>query len=643
LRLTLAAALSVQTGWIPDMLFGERGQAQALELFGYCMIKPCESDEPDESNDFIDPRFYDAELTFPPSTPDAIAEAVRSASEIWRGRENAAAGSAGLLTRAKGDYRRILAALYDSGHYGGQISIMLNGREAANVPVGLDLPDRSNIAISVVPGSDYLFGRTAIINRAPPNFNRKDEVTSPESIGFAKGQIARAGVVHQAAGLSIEEWRQQGYPTAAVGSTTAIANHPNNQLNVSINLNPGPKAVFGELVVSGTEDMDPEFVRYMAGIPVGAEYDPDAIKKARKRLDRLGLFSTRKIVEAESVSSNGVLPLSLIVKERKRHRYGVGATLSTADGAGVEAYWLHRNLFGKAEQLRLDAKFGGIQATSGPNQVDDYLGATFTKPGVLNPDTNLSATAFIKRDYNDIYEETGYGILANLINYRSDEITLTGGAFFEAGRFEDVFGIRDFKTAGINGDILYDTRRNKLDSKSGIYARMNAKPYYEWRYSNPGIRLEAEARSYLAIDRKKRSILAGRVKVGSLIGGSIAETAPSFLFTAGGGSSVRGFSNKSIGISNGLGQTAGGKSLLETSVEFRQRLAGKFGGVLFVDGGIVGPDSVLDFSQTMSFGAGVGILYHTGVGPIRVEVAVPLNNTAGQSSFVLYAGIGQAF
>ena len=41
--------------------------------------------------------------------------------------------------------------------------------------------------------------------------------------------------------------------------------------------------------------------------------------------------------------------------------------------------------------------------------------------------------------------------------------------------------------------------------------------------------------------------------------------------------------------------------------------------------------------------AGVGLRYYSPIGPIRVDVGVPLNARASDDSFQVYFSIGQAF
>ncbi|MFD0917159.1 autotransporter assembly complex family protein [Pseudahrensia aquimaris] len=616
--------------------------ALALELFGYCLIGKCES-QANDAVEFIDPRFYSLTFDVDPDTPEKVQDAVKSSSQLWLGRDAAVAGEAGIIARSKGDYRRILAALYDSGYYGGTISITVNGREAADLPAFQELPTSSNIAVTVEAGPVYRFSSAAVENRAPENPNPDDKTIDLDETGYIVGEEAKAASIRKAGRLFVEEWRQQGYAKAEIAERVATAVHPDKELNVRMRMAPGRRASYGDITVSGTERMDPDFVAYMIGVEPGAEFDPDDLERARKRLDRLGVFSSRRIEEAAEISASGLLPLSVIVNEQKLRRIGLGATLSSVDGIGIQGYWLHRNLFGKAESLRLEANIGGLGATFQPDEFDYSLGATFTKPGFYNPDTDLISNIFAKRDFNETFDETSAGASLGFKSYYSDKITLSASGFASYGKFDDAFGDRRFLTAGFQSDIVYDGRDSKLDPTEGFYARFDARPFYEWEFGNPAARFEAEARTYYDLSDDGRTVLAGRVLAGSIVGQSISETPPDLLFTAGGGNSVRGYSHKSIGIEQADGDISGGRSVLETSLELRRKFTETLGAVAFLDAGIVGEDAFTDFSNDVKLGVGVGLRYYTGLGPIRLDVAMPLDPGKDDAGFAIYAGIGQAF
>ena len=107
----------------------------------------------------------------------------------------------------------------------------------------------------------------------------------------------------------------------------------------------------------------------MTGIKPGEPYDPDTIERARKRLQDLGVFASVSVVEGDSVGPDGMLPITFVLSERKRHLIGGGVSYSTIDGATLEGYWMHRNLFGHAESLRFDAAVSRI----GAEDLDGFL------------------------------------------------------------------------------------------------------------------------------------------------------------------------------------------------------------------------------------------------------------------------------
>ena len=621
------------------LLLGSASQAYAFSLFGITLFE----DESAAAAKAViaDPRDYAVDVTV--SGNETLIEAIQNASALWDGRNAPASGAAGLLATARTDYRRIQSALYDAGHYGGSISILVDGKEAADLPPDSTLADPISVRIAVSTGSQFRFGTAEIVNPAPAA-NDGDGVAAPGAIGFSSGEPARAGAVRQAALISVEAWQQLGYPKADIAARDIVANHKTNTLDAVLTVSPGPHAVLGTISVEGASEVDADFIIRHTGLVPGAEFDPDDIARARQNLADLDVFSSIKIAEAENVSADGTLPLVITVQERKPRRVGAGASFSTVDGLGLETYFLHRNLFGSGERLKLTAKLAGIGYPVSTAQFDYYFGGTFTKPGVITPDTDLKAELVAQRTVLSRYTETSINTRLGLAHEFSDEIALDAGIEAEHANFNDsLYGSRTFTSAGLYSSVIYDTRNDATDPSSGIYASLGADPFYEFQFGNPGVRLEAEARSYVALGADNRFTLAGRLKAGFLFGPSIAETPPDKLFFAGGGGSVRGYSYRSIGVDGPGGTVTGGRFLAEGSLEARFKATNDIGVVGFLDAGYVTADNFVGFGTGTRIGVGAGLRYYTGFGPLRLDFAVPLNKRAGDPDYALYIGIGQAF
>ena len=618
--------------------------AQAFDLFGIHLWGERKTDDADAV--IADPHRYTVE--FSQGEDKATKKLIQGASSLVEDEDKPASGSAGLLAKARGDYRRILGALYGDGRYGGTISIKVNGREAADIPPDADLPSPSTVLISVSPGPQFLFATARVKNMAPPPIDRKDVVDDPAKQGFAPGDIATSSAILKAERLAVDAWREQGHPKAKIVSRDVLANHNDNRIDATITVDPDRRAAFGPVTVTGTERMDPEFVAFITGLQPGVEYDPDEIERAKKRLSRLEVFRSARIEEADAITGNGLLPITVAVQEQKLRRFGVGGSYSTLDGAGFDFYWLHRNLFGHAERLRFDAKIGGIGAQSfSPQDYNYLLGVTFTKPGVYTPDTDFVTSLIGERQVLDAYTQNSITAQGGFTQIFSDELMGKIMVFASKSRFDDdFFGKRDFLTAGLLGGLTYDSRDSKVDASRGLFIEGLVSPFYEFEYGNFATKFTAEGRTYYSLDADKRFILAGRLKLGSIVGAEIAELPPDQLFFAGGGGSIRGYAYRNVGVNvsrDGEDFVIGGRSLVESSVEARVRMTDTIGVVGFVDAGYVGEQSYPDFSEQLRVGVGAGLRYNTGLGPIRLDFAVPLDATDDDPDFALYVGIGQAF
>jgi translocation and assembly module TamA len=610
----------------------------AFEIFGIKLFE--DQSEADAEAVIADPQPYKVSVAV--NATGNLESVVRNASALVADEAEPASGAAGLLAKARGDYRRIVAALYNEGHYGGVVSIRVGGQEAANLAPDVNLPDPVDVAIVVDPGPLFTFNSVNIVNQAVPSTDPGDFVDPPSSQGFGAGEVAKSSVVLKAEALALEAWRQQGYAKAVIVTRDVVADHATNTVDVTITVNPGAKAAFGDVMVSGTERMDPEFVRRQTGLVVGEEYDPDELALAQKRLDRLEVFRAARLTAADSIGADGLLPYELIVQELPGARFGVGATYSTIDGLGLEAYHLWRNLFGQAERLRLDARVASIAWPIDTAQFDYFFGGTFTKPGIFTPDTDLIAAVSAERTIYPTFTEISVGGKVGLSHLFSDQITAQGGLSFERNRFEDMFGTRDFTTAGLYSGVIYDSRDDKVDATEGWYFAGTLDPFYEFSYGNAGAQATAEARTYFGFGEDDNVVLAGRLKAGVLLGPDLAEIPPDRLFFAGGGGSVRGYGFKSIGVDDGKGGVTGGRYLLEASLEARAKVTESIGVVGFVDGGYVAADTFPGVDD-LRIGAGLGVRYYTGLGPLRADIAIPLNKKPGDPEYAIYVGIGQAF
>jgi translocation and assembly module TamA len=189
--------------------------------------------------------------------------------------------------------------------------------------------------------------------------------------------------------------------------------------------------------------------------------------------------------------------------------------------------------------------------------------------------------------------------------------------------------------------LSYDGSDDLLDPNRGFRLSLRFSPELSLHAGAFGYgRAQVDASFYQPVT--ERVTLAGRTRLGTILGAGRDFIAPSRRFYAGGGGSVRGYGYQVLGPRDPVfNDPIGGRSLAEFAVEARVRF-GNWGIVPFLDAGNVYA-SPLPRITDLRLGAGLGVRYHTRFGPIRVDVGTPLTPRKGDSRVAVYVSLGQAF
>lgn len=537
-----------------------------------------------------------------------------------------------LLAAAQADYARLLAVLYDGGRFAPEVSIRIDGREAADISP-FEAPSAiRTITVTVDPNGRFTFGQAEIGPLA-------EGTQIPET--FRPGERAGTAPVRAAAKAAVDGWRDVGHAKAEIASQQIRADHRNRELDVTLRVAPGPQLRFGEIVVSGNDRVRRTRIREIAGIPEGAVFDPDEIVDAERRLRRTGVFSSAAISEADRANPDGTLDLALQVAEQKPRRFGFGAEVSTQDGGKVSAFWLHRNLFQGAERLRVDGEISGI--SSNGNEIDYKLKLTYGRPATFTPDTEFFLTAELEHLDEPGFVSDQAGVAAGLSHRFSDQLEASFSLGYRYIDTTDAFGTRQFSLVTTSLSATYDTRTDTLNPTNGYFLTATGTPFLGLNGTKSGFRLTSDARAYVGLGVEDRYVLAGRAQIGSVWGPSLMETVPDYLFYSGGGGTVRGQDYQSLGVTTPMGEFTGGQSFAALSAELRANVTKNIGLVGFYDVGMVTEDSGFAGDSDWHAGAGVGLRYNTGIGPIRLDIATPASGSEAGQSVQFYIGIGQAF
>jgi translocation and assembly module TamA len=567
-----------------------------------------------------------------PEARAALEETLRGASLLVSLTEGPELTSRDIVAAARSDYTRLVEALFSQGYYSTVVRISLDGREAAGISP-LSVPGTiGDVDITVDPGPRFVFGQARV---APVP---EDTALPP---GFAPGQTANAALVRQAAQAGVSAWQAIGYPKADVGSQRITARHRDAELDVALSVDPGPRLRFGDTEVSGESRVRPARVRQIAGFPKGALYSPEAVEEAGRRLRRTGTFRSVEIAEGPALP-DGTLDMSVVVVDREPRRIGGGAEISSDNGLTLTGFWLHRNILGGAESLRIE---GEARQLAGVESGADYrLKARFERTAVFGADTLFFTEAELAYYDEPDYELRGGRVAAGFSREVTDALTAETGLSVSFAEVTDRYlpgePTRELLLVSAPNALTYDIRDDELDATEGLYLRVEAEPFVETRAPETGLRLGADLRTYTPLGGSERFVLANRLQLGMLTGPDAADAPPDFLYYSGGGGTVRGQPYNSLDVDYDNGRL-GGRSFLGAALEMRFGVTDALGGVVFYDAGLLSGESTFE-DPVGHAGAGVGVRYRTPIGPIRFDVAAPVVGDTGDG-VQIYIGIGQAF
>ena len=593
-----------------------------------------------------DPQPY--AVTIAPTGDGAIDSALRASSTLIALQKTAPVGPFALVTRAQNDVGRLETALHSFGYYAAQVRLTVDGRRLDDP----DLPDE----LAAKP-ADSTADIDVTVERGPLFHLRRVSVTGSVTeaerakLGIAPGDPAIASRVLAAQGNLLSALQDDGHALAKVSAPDAVETPADHVLDVTFHADPGPRVEIGAITVNGLAVTNDDFIRRRLLVRSGEEYDPAAIERARENLVDTGVFSAVSASIPDHLAPNGTIPLTFTVVERLRHAVSFNLAYATDTGPTAGATFTYRNVFGNAETLTLNAAI--TQAESGAEiRTPGYnFTVTFTQPDWHARDQTLAWNAGYVKENLYAYSRRAELAGVSLTRKLTDQVSVSAGLTGVQERIIQQTGIVQFTTqsyelAQLPLGVTYDSTgpNGLLNPTHGIKARLTVTPTEPFGGHSAFFTLaEATASTYINLaDVEGRSVIALRGTLGSALGASTFQLPADQRYYAGGSATVRGYRFQAVGPLFPNQRPTGGSSLTAATVEYRQRIGKSFGAAVFVDAGQIGRSSA-PFTGAVFEGVGVGARYYTSLGPIRFDIAIPLEKRRKDELLEAYIGLGQAF
>jgi translocation and assembly module TamA len=534
--------------------------------------------------------------------------------------------------RARADRQLLLDILNGQGFFDANVQVQT---ETSATQGGL-----VNVVLTALPGRRYYLGQIAF---AGPSVQPADLI-SGQFVPKTGDAIVADVILAAEAQLSVA-LPQNGYPFANVGQRDILLDEANGIGDYTLPVDPGARSYFGQLRTEGTLAFGPQHIAILRRFKTDDLYDSRKVDDLRAALIATGLLSTVSVeaVPGEGVAPDGTPYADLLVRQEAAPPRSLAASAGYGTGQGfrAEGSWTHRNLFPPEGALRAAALLGTQEQAAS---------IAFDRTNAGRRDRNIEISVSALHSNFDAFEAYT-GRLAMTMALVSTPIwqkkfTWSIGAEI-LGTSEDAFelarGVRDrqlYYVAALPLQVGFDRSNDLLDPVRGYRVNLRVSPE-----ASLGTGKQIYARTILDgsfyYPVQDNIVVAARARVGTISGIMRDNLAPSRRFYGGGGGSVRGFGYQRLGPLDPNYDPIGGRSLNEFALEGRYRF-GNFGVVGFIDAGQAYESSTPKFDD-WRVGVGVGGRFYTNFGPVRLDLATPLNRRPGDSRFSVYVSIGQAF
>ncbi|HUS55872.1 MAG TPA: BamA/TamA family outer membrane protein [Thermohalobaculum sp.] len=563
---------------------------------------------------------------------DEVTSLAEQSLPSFRLRDKGAASLAFLRRRAESDVETLLKILRSRGYYSSSATVAVTEAE----------PGAALVTIAADPGLPYTLTRHDLMFDVTGTVAPRP--LDAAALGSPVGEQARSSEIAAAEAAAVAELHRTGFPYADFTGRSGQADPATATLVVESMIAAGSAYIFGPVTFEGRWTVDEAYLASYLPWEAGQTFDTSALNEFQRLLFATDLFTAvavrsppeRPKESSERGAEPAPLPVTVTLEEGPRRRIAGGLRYDTDLGPTVRASFEHRNLLGSNERLLVEAEAG---------LVEQSLGLALRKPQFLRPGQDLLTDLKFLRTVDDAYDALSVTGFAGLERQVSDRWRGGLGGLAEISSIDDSGDKAHAFLLGAPFFAYYDGSNDLLDPTKGTRLRLEATPFSGIHDNSDTefLVLDATGSIYQPLDKNRRFVIAARGRVASILAPGLDAIPATRRLYSGGGGSVRGYAQDIIGPLDLNNDPVGGRSALEGGVELRARLYVDIGGVVFADAGSVSTAMFPDFDEGVQAAAGFGLRYYSLAGPIRLDVAFPVNGRAADDAFQVYFSIGQAF
>lgn len=396
--------------------------------------------------------------------------------------------------------------------------------------------------------------------------------------------------------------------------------------DVTLTFATGVRYRFGDTLIEVDPNMlsDSMLERFRLWAP-GTPYTTADIERLRRRLLQAGYFEGVEVSPQLEARSDGIVDVDVTLGLRPRHEISGGVGFVTDFGPRIKSAYENRYLNRRGHQ-------GGVRINLSP--VLQEISSDYRMP-LRGDDAWLVVDATVNREDTDTAESFTQAIGVRRIRGGPWDTRLTESLNLQREDFDvasdDDVAILLMPGLGLSKTRQTQTRPLEIGWRLDGQIRGAAVPLSSTTF------LQLYGRASIAMPLGDRARVLGRLEMGATAAKSLAELPTSVRYFAGGDRSIRGYKLDALGPTDAEGDVRGGRHLAVAGIEFERMVSESWSLAVFADAG----GAFNTVSDPYSSGVGLGLRWLSPVGPIRIDLAHPLDDSG--TSVRLHIGVGSTF
>lgn len=421
----------------------------------------------------------------------------------------------------------------------------------------------------------------------------------------------------------LDRARNRGYVEAEFSSNRIDIYPDEFAADISLHFEPGPRYTIGEVTLN-QDALDPEFVAAYYTLESGQPFDNRLLSRSFIDLNDSGYFSSVDVRALPANADTQEIPvvIDLAPVARRLITYGIG--FSTDTGPRFRFGRTNRRFNSRGHRVSIEGQLSPVVSELAsiyrmPLNDPRYEWLSFSL-GAKREETDTSLARSIEAGIRRVIDRSGGWSRTQYLNYI----------------------VEDFEVASQSGRphlLVPGVEWTRMRGDDALRPSNGSKLLFELRGASDQVLSDSSFwQMTTSIKWIKTVSESGRVLLRSTAGymheDNFARLPPSIRFFAGGDNSIRGFDFESLGPVDLNGEVIGGSRLIEMSAEYEHSVRPRWSVAVFADSGNAFSGSDLDWRS----GAGIGARWRSPLGPVRIDVAWPVDDV--QQGARLHVSLG---